>query len=225
MKIREMRTSERPREKMVLYGSQALTDSELLAILLKTGTRQRSAIEVADTILNHSAEGLRNIADMSLEELRAFDGVGIAKACQLHAAVELGRRIAQSRIINRGRIAGIGDVLDLFMEEMRYEKKEVFKVLLMDSKGKILSKETISVGDLSSSIVHPRETFKSAVRRSAASVLFVHNHPSGDPTPSKEDIVVTRRLVEAGDILGIAVLDHVIIGDGTYVSLKEEEII
>lgn len=225
MKIREMRESQRPREKMVLYGSQALTDSELLAILLKTGTRNRSAIEVSDTILNHGAEGLRNIADMSLEELQSFEGVGLAKACQIKAAVELGRRIAQSRIINKGRVTAIGDVLDMFMEEMRYEKKELFKALLLDSKGGILSKETISVGDLSSSIVHPRETFKSAVRRSAASVLFVHNHPSGDPTPSKEDIIVTRRLVEAGDILGITVLDHVVIGDGTYVSLKEKEII
>lgn len=225
MKIREMRESQRPREKMVLYGSQALTDSELLAILLKTGTRNRSAIEVADIILNHGAEGLRNIADMSLEELQSFEGVGLAKACQIKAAVELGRRIAQSRIIDKGRVTAIGDVLDMFMEEMRYEKKELFKALLLDSKGGILSKETISVGDLSSSIVHPRETFKSAVRRSAASVLFVHNHPSGDPTPSKEDIVVTRRLVEAGDILGITVLDHVVIGDGTYVSLKEKEII
>lgn len=225
MKIRGMRESQRPREKMVLYGSQALTDSELLAILLKTGTRNRSAIEVADIILNHDAEGLRNIADMSLEELQSFEGVGLAKACQIKAAVELGRRIAQSRIIDKGRVTAIGDVLDMFMEEMRYEKKELFKALLLDSKGGILSKETISVGDLSSSIVHPRETFKSAVRRSAASVLFVHNHPSGDPTPSKEDIVVTRRLVEAGDILGITVLDHVVIGDGTYVSLKEKEII
>lgn len=225
MKIREMRESQRPREKMVLYGSQALTDSELLAILLKTGTRNRSAIEVADTILNHGAEGLRNIADMSLEELQSFEGIGLAKACQIKAAVELGRRIAQSRIIDKGRVTAIGDVLDMFMEEMRYEKKELFKALLLDSKGGILSKETISVGDLSSSIVHPRETFKSAVRRSAASVLFVHNHPSGDPTPSKEDIIVTRRLVEAGDILGITVLDHVVIGDGTYVSLKEKEII
>lgn len=225
MKIREMRESQRPREKMVLYGSQALTDSELLAILLKTGTRNRSAIEVADIILNHGAEGLRNIADMSLEELQSFEGVGLAKACQIKATVELGRRIAQSRIIDKGRVTAIGDVLDMFMEEMRYEKKELFKALLLDSKGGILAKETVSIGDLSSSIVHPRETFKSAVRRSAASVLFVHNHPSGDPTPSKEDIIVTRRLVEAGDILGITVLDHVVIGDGTYVSLKEKEII
>lgn len=215
-----MNDSERPREKMLVLGREALSNSELLAILLKNGTKKESVLTLANKLLNHNQGGLRYLADLSIEELMEFDGIGMAKACEIHAALELGIRISQTKIPSLGVITEAEDVVKIFMEEMRYFKKEVFKILLLDNKGKIISREIVSMGDLSSSIVHPRETFRSAVKRSAASVILVHNHPSGNPTPSEEDIRATKRIVEAGNILGIAVLDHIIIGDGTYVSLN-----
>lgn len=215
-----MNTSERPREKMLVQGRESLSNSELLAILLKNGTKKEGVITLANRLLNYDQGGLRNLAELSIEELLKFDGIGIAKACEIHAAIELGIRISQTHVPHLGVISQAEDVVKIFMEEMRYYKKEVFKILLLDNKGKIISRETVSIGDLSSSIVHPRETFRSAVKRSAASIILVHNHPSGNPTPSREDKLVTQRIVEAGNILGIKVLDHIIIGDGTYVSLN-----
>ena len=213
MKIREMVKDERPREKMAMYGRQTLTNSELLAILIKTGTERRGVLDIADEII-HKSGGIRMLAEYSLEELAAFEGIGRAKACVILAAVELGSRIKDA-----------GDVADVFLEKLRYMKKERFESLLLDAKGNIISCELISMGDLMSSPVHPRETFQAAVKRGAAAVILVHNHPSGDPTPSDDDIKITKRLKEAGDILGISVLDHVIVGDGNYVSLRNLGII
>lgn len=223
MKIREMTVSERPREKMVLYGRETLTNSELLAVLLKTGTKEHGVLHLAEKVLN--AGGLRNLAECSLEELTAFEGIGEAKACVLHAAIELGRRIATAEVLTGGTVGSVEDVVDIFMEKLRYMQKEVFEVLLLNAKGHIIARENVSVGDLCSSVVHPRETFKSAIKRSAAAVIFIHNHPSGDPTPSDDDVTMTKRLIEAGNILGISVLDHIIIGDGTYISMKAKGII
>lgn len=219
MKIREMVKDERPREKMARYGRQTLTSSELLAILIKTGTEKRGVLEIADDIV-HKSGGIRMLAEYSLEELSAFEGIGKAKASTILAAVELGSRIAASSQITFGRIKDSEDVAAIFTEKLRYIKKEIFEALLLDAKGNIISTERISVGNLTSSPVHPRETFYAAVKRGAAAVILVHNHPSGDASPSDDDIKVTKRLKEAGDILGISVLDHVIIGDGSYVSLR-----
>lgn len=224
MKIREMVKDERPREKMAMYGRQTLTNSELLAILIKTGTERRGVLDIADEII-HKSGGIRMLAEYSLEELVAFEGIGRAKACVILAAVELGSRLAASSQITTGRIKDARDVADVFLEKLRYMKKECFESLLLDAKGNIISCELISMGDLMSSPVHPRETFQAAVKRGAAAVILVHNHPSGDPTPSDDDIKITKRLKEAGDILGISVLDHVIVGDGSYVSLRNLGII
>lgn len=222
MIIREMPESERPREKLMQHGSASLANRELIAILLGSGTKEKSALKIADELLVLRGSGLRDLCYLTAADLSKIKGIGTAKASVLLAAIELGKRLAAETKTNVRRISEISDVLDICMQRMRYYKKEYFNALLLNSKGEIISEENISVGDLSGSIVHPREAFFEAVNRSAAAVIFVHNHPSGDPAPSSEDIAVTRRLCEAGNILGIKVFDHVIIGDGLHVSLKAE---
>ncbi|KAB3531604.1 RadC family protein [Alkaliphilus serpentinus] len=219
--IKKLPEWERPREKLLNYGANKLSNSELLAILLSTGYKEQSAISLAEKILAQD-EGLRVLTNSTVQELSKIKGIGLAKSSQLIAAVELGKRIALSTKANNYKIKGPEDVTALIMEEMRYLKKEYFNIFLLNTKNEVISIENISVGNLSSSIVHPREVFISAIKRSSSSIILVHNHPSGDPTPSKEDINITKRLLEAGDLLGIKVLDHIIIGDGIYISLKEK---
>jgi len=225
MIIRELPENERPREKMSRLGRAQLTNSELLALLLGTGSQGQSSINLAEQLLSMDCDGLLHLTSCSLEELSSIKGIGPAKACKLLAAIELGKRLATMPRTERTKIESTDDVVRMFMEEMRYHKKEYFNVLLLNAKGGILSVQTVAIGDLSSSIVHPREAFSEAVKRSAAAVIFIHNHPSGNPKPSPQDIDVTKRLCETGKILGIHVLDHIIIGDGTYISMKEKRII
>lgn len=213
----------RPRERMLAAGQQALSNIELLAIILRTGTREETALELAQRIVGLG--GLNFLGRVSLEELKSLKGVGLAKACQIKAALELGRRLAVAVAEARLAVTSPQEVSNLVMEEMRYLDREHFRTMLLDSKNRVISVESISVGTLSSSLVHPREVFKAAVVRSAAALILVHNHPSGDPAPSHEDITITQRLVEAGKIMGINVLDHIIIGDGRYCSLKERALI
>ncbi len=220
MKIREMVKEERPREKLLLFGRQALTNAELLAILIKNGSKKKSVMDIAEELLHSSNEGIKAIAQYSPEELAAFEGIGIAKACTILAAVELGNRVIQKGMMGKDCIETVEDVANILIGQMSYLKKEIFRVLLLDARGGIISNEIVSVGDLISSPVHPRESFVTAIKRSAAAVIFAHNHPSGDPSPSDEDIQTTKRLKQAGEILGIEVLDHIIVGDGTYVSFK-----
>ncbi|MFW5649452.1 MAG: RadC family protein [Candidatus Alkaliphilus sp. MAG34] len=220
-----MPVSERPREKMLTHGCQSLSNAELLAIILSTGTRERTAIDLARGILNMSSEGLRTLTDCTIEELMQIRGVGLAKASQVIAAVELGKRIALTTNVDNYKIQGPEDVGNLLMEEMRYLNKEMFNIILLNTKNNVISIENISVGSLNASIVHPREVFNIAIRRSSSAIILAHNHPSGDPKPSTEDINITKRLIEAGSIIGINVLDHIIIGDGVYFSMKEKEII
>lgn len=220
MKMREYPLWEKPREKLLREGKESLSTLEVLAILLGTGTREKSAMQMASEILTISSGGIRFLTDCTPEELRAIKGMGNAKICRLLAAVELGRRIATLPPEKRKAISSASEVAELFMGRLRYEKKEHFKCLMINAKGEILEETDVSTGDLTSSSSHPREVFVSAVRRSAGSVIFVHNHPSGDPSPSSADIKTTERLVEAGELLGIPVIDHIIIGDGIYVSMK-----
>jgi len=222
--IKDIPQEERPRERLLRYGAQVLSDAELLAVLIRTGTRSESALVLAQRILKGDGgkSGLAYLIDSTIEELSNIKGIGTAKAVQLKAAVELGRRISSYSWRRQVTITSPLDVKELLMEEMRFLEKEHFKTILLNTKNQVISIEEISVGSLNSSIVHPREVFKPAIRRSSASVILVHNHPSGDPTPSKEDIEVTSRLVNAGNILGIAVLDHIIIGNNSIVSLKEQ---
>ena len=225
MFIKELPLSERPREKMLSRGASCLSNSELLAVLLRTGTKDKSALRLAEEILSLRNSGILFLSECTPEELAGVKGIGQAKACQILAGVELGRRIATRPRESRAVVNSPKSIVALYMEEMRYYKKEVFNVLLINTKGEIMGTDKIAVGDLSSTVIHPREVYLSAVKRSAAAVAFVHNHPSGDPTPSSEDITTTQKLVDAGKIIGISVWDHIIIGDGKYVSFREEQLI
>ncbi len=196
-----------------------------MAILLETGTCSASALDIARALLAGDPRegrpaGLRHLAEMSCHELQKFPGVGPAKAAKLKAALELGRRLAGSSL-GRPQIRSPADAGQLLMEEMRYLDREHFRVILLNTRNHVIGVDRVSVGSLASSVVHPREVFKTALARSAAAVILVHNHPSGDPTPSREDLDVTGRLVQAGRLLGVEVLDHIIIGDNAFVSLRE----
>lgn len=225
--IKDLPKNQRPRERLERYGAGALSDAELLAVLIRTGTPTESALVLAQRILkgDGAKNGLSYVAEAGLEELSKIKGIGLAKSVQLKAAVELGRRIATYTNSDKITIHSPIDVKNLLMEQMRFLEKEYFKAILLNIKNHVISVEDISVGSLNASIVHPREVFKTAIKRSSASIILAHNHPSGDPTPSREDIQITKRLVEAGKIIGIEVLDHVIIGDGVFLSFKEKGII
>lgn len=220
-----MAKSERPREKLINFGVNSLSNAELLAILIRTGTKEISAIDLSQKILSEREDGLRYLADCTIDELSHLKGIGKTKACQIIAAVELGKRLSMSTSKARLNIKSPRDVANIFMEEMRYYKKEYFKSILLNTKNEIIATEDISIGSLNSSLVHPREVFVGAIRKSASSIILMHNHPSGNPNPSNEDMKITKRLIEAGKIIGIEVLDHIIIGDGQFISLKEISII
>lgn len=218
--LRDLPHEERPRERMMQYGASSLSHAELLAILLRTGTRNESVVTLAQRILNHVGH-LRHLHDMSVTELTTIRGIGDAKALQLKAGLELGRRMMRSRLEDALQIQQPQDAAELLMESMRYYDKEHFVCLFLNTKNRIVAQETVTIGILDASLVHPREVFRAAMKCGAASLICAHNHPSGDPTPSSEDIILTRRLMESGEIIGIELLDHLVIGDNQYVSLKE----
>lgn len=221
MLMREYRKEEKPRERFLQDGPESLSNQELFALLLRTGTKEESVLQMANRLLD-AFEELRLLKEASIEELTAIKGIGEAKAIQLLAAVELGRRIHRVNNQERYVIRSPEDGAKYCMEDMRFLTQEHFVCLYLNTKNQVLHKRTIFIGSLNASIVHPREVFKEAFRRSAASIICLHNHPSGDPAPSKEDIEVTKRLVECGKIIGIDLLDHIIIGEHKYVSLKEK---
>ena len=207
-----------PRERLASKGSEALQDHELLAILLGTGYRGQSVHRVSRHILScHSREEL---AAMDLQQLRRIKGVGRAKACLLVAAFELSRRALRRDLGTRVVLSTPGDALPL-LADIRDQPKEHFLCLYLNARNQLIHKEIISIGSLSASIVHPREVFGVAVSHTAASIILAHNHPSGDVTPSSDDIALTRRLRSAGELMGIEILDHIIIGAMDYLSLKE----
>ncbi|WP_409306053.1 RadC family protein [Peribacillus sp. SCS-155] len=221
MLIRDFPKEERPRERFLQDGPQSLSTQELLALLLRTGTKNESVIQLANRLITEF-EGLRLLKDASIEEITAIKGIGEAKAIQILASVELGRRISSLNYSDRYVIRSPEDCAKYCMNEMRFLSQEHFVCVYLNTKNQVLHKQTVFIGSLNASIVHPREVYKEAFRRSAASIICIHNHPSGDPTPSREDIEVTKRLAECGKIIGIDLLDHVIIGEQKYVSLKEK---
>ncbi len=213
--------TERPRERLLAHGAVALTDAQLLAILLRVGRRRSSAVQVGIDILDHLG-GVAGLARCGIDELCAVPGVGAAKAAQLKAALELGKRALASPLSKGTKICSSRDLFEHYHPALRDLRHEIFKVVLLDAKHAIVRDATVSEGSLTLSIVHPREVFTMAVKESAAAVIFLHNHPSGDPTPSQEDRVLTARLVSAGEVLGIRVLDHIVVGDGRYVSFADQ---
>lgn len=218
--IKDLPADERPRERLVKYGAAVLSNAELLAIILRVGTQEYSAIGLAQHMLG-KFDGLKGIATATIEGLSSIKGLGTAKAAQIQAMVELGKRIAESEGGTRPAIRSPKDAADLLMPKLRFETKEHFMGIFLNTKNEVLKINTITIGSLDASLITPRELFREAISMSSASVIIAHNHPSGDPSPSREDIDVSKRLVQAGQMIGIEVLDHVIIGDGRWVSLKE----
>jgi DNA repair protein RadC len=223
--IKDLPLSERPREKLYSQGVEALSNAELIAILIRTGSKEDSAIDLATKLIQMDDRGIAFLADVTLQELTDIKGIGDSKACQILAAIELGKRVNRRGPLDKIKVTSPGILAELLMQEMRYLSKEHFKIAILDTKNQILSIENISVGTLNASIVHPRDVFKIAIKKNANSIILIHNHPSGDTTPSNEDINITNRLIDAGNLIGIKVLDHIIIGDNMYLSLKEKSII
>ncbi len=224
--IKDWPEDERPREKLLKRGPESLSDGELLAIILRTGdgTSKQSAMDHARTLLMEF-KNLRNLSSAGINEIRktkGLKGIGPAKAATIMAAFEIGRRLSKEEIRPGDTFRCSEDVFRHYHPTMRDKKKEIFMAILLDAKNKVIKEvEKISEGSLTASIVHPRELFNPAIKESAAAMILIHNHPSGDPTPSREDIELTKRLRDAGELLGIKVLDHIIIGDGSHVSLAE----
>jgi len=219
--IRDIHIDDRPRERLIKQGPQSLSNQELIAILLRTGTKQESVLSLANRVLTYF-EKLHELKHATLEEIMSIKGIGQAKAVQLLAAVELGRRLSQKQVDSRFTVRSPKDAASFLMPEMSSLQQEHFVALYLNTKNQVIHKQTIFIGSLNSSIVHPREIFKEAIKRSAASIICAHNHPSGNAAPSPEDIEVTKRLQEAGYIIGIELIDHLIIGDHQYFSLKEQ---
>ncbi len=218
-RIADMLPESRPRERLEASGAESLTTPELLAILFRTGTAGQNAVQVAENLWRELG-GMAGIAGSSLEELAGAHGIGRVKAIEVKAAIELGKRFAMATEETRPAVRGPADIAQLMMAELSYEQQERLVVLLLDVRNQVRHIRTVTVGTLTESLVHPREVFAQAIRHNAASIALVHNHPSGDPEPSAADLASTRRISEAGRLLGIELLDHVIIGDGRWVSLN-----
>ncbi len=221
MKIKSLPAEERPMEKGLFQGMDRLSNAELLALLINSGTADKSAIALAEEVLGRG-KGIFGLRDMTAQELMEIRGIGKGKAARILASLELGKRVSSILPRDMVSIDSPQSIAVLFMEELRHLKQETFRILLLNAKGEVISTEIISTGELTSTLVHPREVFRPAVKKSAAAVVLVHNHPSGDPQPSREDIETTSRLQECGKMMGIRVIDHIVIGDGIYVSMMSE---
>ncbi len=219
--IQSLPVDERPRERLYKQGAEALSNSELLAIILGSGMKGKSVIQLSQELLAKFG-GLEYLADATIEELCEVKGLGRAKAIQLRALVALAGRLSQKTQTVKVKIDHPQSAYHLVRDELENQKKEVFSIVMMDVKGYVINQQVVSIGTLSHSLIHPREVFYPAIRHKASSILLAHNHPSGDPTPSKEDISVTEKLVEVGKLMGIPVRDHLIVGRDRYISLRQE---
>lgn len=225
--IKDIIKSERPYEKCINQGAVSLSNAELLAVLLRSGTKGQSALDLAQEILSpkYGNDGLLNIHHLSLEKLQTMKGIGTVKAVQILCLSELAKRLAKASA-KEGLILNLpSTVADYYMEEMRHHKQEHMKLLMLNTKSKLLGEKNISKGTVNASLVSPRELFIEALEKDAVSIILVHNHPSGDPTPSTEDINLTNRVKSAGALIGIELLDHIIIGNNCYMSFAEANLL
>ncbi|MDI9485511.1 MAG: DNA repair protein RadC [Bacillota bacterium] len=221
IRMKDVPKEERPRERLIRHGAERLANRELLAILLRTGNRNESALMLADRLLSRFGS-LPELAQTSYEELLSVKGIGPAKAADILAAFELAKRLGESRMEFEGIISNPQDAAQLVLGELSHADKEHFMIIMLNTKHRVIAKKVVSIGHLHASLVHPREMFKEAIKRSSAAVILVHNHPSGDLTPSRDDITTTERLRDVGEMLGIEVLDHIIVGNNNYLSFREQ---
>lgn len=223
IKIKETPLSERPYEKLEMYGPRLLSNSELLAIIIKTGTKQENVLDLAKRILNlkgkNQKDDLRFLQEISIEEYTKIKGIGKVKAIQLIAVCELAKRMSKPINLLKVKIKEPKDVADILMEELKYEKREIAKVIILNSQNFIMKIVDVSYGGTSYAILEPKEVLVEAIKMQAPKIILVHNHPSGDSTPSKNDYRATDRIYEAADIMGIELLDHIIIGDNQFQSI------
>lgn len=223
IRIQDINPRDRPRERLLKHGPSVLSDSELLAVILRTGTKGENVLNMCSRILStYNIQQLSRISPSRLQEIR---GVGSAKAAEIASVFELARRLETFTEEDKPRISSPDAVYRYIYPKLRELKKESFIALHLDTKNRLIREETVSVGSLNANIVHPREVFKTAIQESAAAIIVAHNHPSGDPAPSQNDIDITKKLVESGKVVGIEVYDHIIIGNGRYLSLKEQNLI
>ena len=216
--------SDRPREKLIEHGAAALSNAELLAIILRTGDASsgQSALDHGRALVSRFGDSFRKLEEASTAELCEVKGIGPAKAAQIKASLEIAKRFSQEEIRRGESFSSSLDVFNHYREQLGSLKKEEFHVLLLDAKNRKLKDVRVSEGSLTSSLVHPREVFQPIIRESAAAAILVHNHPSGDPMPSQEDLKITQRLREVGEVMGIHILDHLIIGKGRYISFVDD---
>ena len=223
MTIKELPESERPYEKLQIYGAEKLSNAELLAIIIKTGTKENTSIDLANKVINLAKQKnvnyLRFVLDHSIEEFTKIKGIGRVKAIQLIAVGELAKRMSKPLNIQSISVTSPQDVSNLLMDELKFEKREFIKLIILNSKNNILKIVDLSSGGTDFAILEPKDALADAVKMNAPKIILVHNHPSGDPAPSKQDLIITKRLKDASNILGIKLLDHIVIGDGKYESI------
>ena len=223
IKIKELPESERPYEKLEMYGEKMLSNSELLAIILKSGTKEKTSIELANEILcMKNNNSLRCLQEITIDEYKSIKGIGRVKAIELKAICELAKRMARPTKELKVQIKHAQDVANVMMDELRYEKREIVRLLILNTKNIILKIIDVSIGGTSSAHIEPKEILVEPIKIGAPKIILVHNHPSGDSTPSESDILVTKRICKAAEILGIQLLDHIVIGDGNYKSIFSE---
>lgn len=223
--MKELPESEKPYERFLKQGASVLSDAELLAIILRSGGRKRTALQLAQDVLCRKQMSLLNLNQLTIEELVAIPGIGQVKAIQLKCIAELAKRIAVTSYVQRIQADEPGTIADYYMEQLRHETKEKLLLAMFDAKNRFIGDALLSVGTVNSSLVSPREIYLKALQSQAVNIIMLHNHPSGDPSPSEEDLRATLRVAECGRILGIFLADHIIIGDNRYISFREKGIL
>ncbi len=224
--MKDIPSLERPYEKCAAYGVESLNDAELFAVLLRTGTKGENALELAKRLLyQDSGHGILGIHQFSLQRLTKLRGIGKVKAIQIVCLSELAKRLAKASAGTHLKFSSPDSIAEYYMEDLRHEKQEVMKLLLLNSKTALIGETTISKGTVNASLITPRELFIEALEKEAVSIILLHNHPSGDPTPSQDDVITTMRIYEAGALIGIHLLDHIIIGNNCYISFREEKLL
>ena len=225
MTVKELPDTERPYEKCLMYGADALTDAELISVIIRTGSRGERCVDLAHRILNAGPDGLLNLLQLDVKQLTKIHGIGNVKAVQLKCVGELAKRIASTRRRQQVVLQSPESIASYYMERMRHEAQEILVLAMFDSKSMLIGEKVISVGTSNAALISPREIYRTALQEQAVYIVILHNHPSGNPEPSREDVQVTRKIKQSGEILDILLMDHIIIGDNRYFSFREQDIL